>query len=133
MRVQLPLYLAGGDSVVQCWQFGQTIQGQGLHDCLRATYKLTSGGRVSSIRISPDCEQFSSLEQGGALCLWRFHSGSEMQLPFSRLQCHSKRGADLCFVDNSVVLATAGYSQGSGRSAGTAERARPLPPPPTCM
>ena len=111
---KLPLYLAGGDSVVQCWQFGQTIQGQGLHDHLRAQYKLASGGRVASIRISPDCEQFSSLDQGGSLCLWRFHSGSDMPLPFTRLQCHSRRGADLCFVNSSVVLATVGLSHANG-------------------
>lgn len=111
---KLPLYLAGGDSVVQCWQFGQTIQGQGLHDHLRAQYKLASGGSVASIRISPDCEQFSALDQGGSLCLWRFHSGSDMPLPFTRLQCHTRRGADLCFIDSSVVLATAGLSHPSG-------------------
>ena len=45
---KLPLYLAGGDSVVQCWQFGQTIQGQGLNDHLRAQYKLSSGGKVAA-------------------------------------------------------------------------------------
>ena len=68
---------------------------------------------MASLRISPDCEQFSSLDQGGALCIWRFHSGSDMPLPFTRLQCHTKRGADLCFVDSSVLLATAGLSQAS--------------------
>lgn len=36
-----------------------------------------------------------------------------MPLPFSRLQCHTKRGSDLCFVDSSVVLATSGLSHGS--------------------
>ena len=43
---KLPLYLAGGESVVQCWQFGQTIQGRGLHDHLRSQYKLPSGGKT---------------------------------------------------------------------------------------
>ena len=110
---KLPLYLAGGDSVVQCWQFGQSIQGQGLNDHLRAQYKLPAGGHVANIQISPDCEWFSSLDQAGYLSLWRFQSGSDMPLPFSRLQCHSKRGADLCFVDSSVVLATVGLSHGA--------------------
>ena len=110
---KLPLYLAGGDAVVQCWQFGQSIQGQGLHDHLRAQYKLPAGGHVANIQISPDCEWFSSLDQAGFLSLWRFQSGSDMPLPFSRLQCHSKRGADLCFVDSSVVLATVGQSGGA--------------------
>jgi WD40 repeat protein len=109
---QLPLYLAGGDSVVQCWQFGQTIQGQGLHDHLRAQYKLPAGGQVANIRISPECEQFCSIDQAGYLCLWRFQSGADMPLPFSRLQCHTRRGADLCFVNSSVVLATVGLSHG---------------------
>lgn len=60
-HTKLPLYLAGGDSVVQCWQFGQAFQGQGLHDHLRAQYKLPAGGRVANIRISPLCsEQFGS-------------------------------------------------------------------------
>ena len=110
---KLPLYLAGGDSVVQCWQFGQTIQGQGLHDTLRAQYKLPTGGKVANLRISPECEWFSSIDQGGYLCLWRFQSGSDMPLPFSRLLCHNKRGSDLCFVRSSVVLATVGASQGN--------------------
>lgn len=33
---RLPLYLAGGDGVVQCWQFGQTIQGRGFEHHLRS-------------------------------------------------------------------------------------------------
>ena len=40
---KLPLYLAGGDGVVQCWQFGHSIQGRGLQDHLRAQYRLPSG------------------------------------------------------------------------------------------
>jgi hypothetical protein len=92
---KLPLYLAGGDSVVQCWQFGQTIQGQGLRDHLRAQYKLLAGGRVASMRISPCGEQFASIDTSGFLSLWRFgsfQSGSDTTLPFSRLACHSRRG-----------------------------------------
>lgn len=67
---------------------------------------------MANIRISPDCEQFGCLDQAGYLCLWRFQSGSDMPLPFSRLQCHTKRGADLCFVDSTVVLATVGVGGG---------------------
>lgn len=37
-----------------------------------------------------------------------------MPLPFSRLQCHTRRGSDLCFVNSPVVLATAGLSHGHG-------------------
>jgi len=111
---QLPLYLAGGDSVVQCWQFGQSIQGQGLHDHMRAQYKLPAGGHVANMRICSICsEQFGSIDDDGFLSLWRFQSGADMPLPFSRLQCHTKRGSDLCFVDSSVVLATSGLSHGS--------------------
>ena len=40
---KLPLYLAGGDGIVQCWQFGHSIQGRGLQDHLRAQYRLPSG------------------------------------------------------------------------------------------
>ena len=40
-----------------------------------------------------------------------------MPLPFSRLQCHSRRGGDLCFVDSPVVLATVGLSQKAGQSS----------------
>jgi hypothetical protein len=39
----LPLYLAGGDGIVQCWQFGHSSQGRGLQDHLRAQYRLPSG------------------------------------------------------------------------------------------
>ena len=58
--------------MIQCWQFGQALQGQGLHDSLRAQYKLPTGGRVANLRISPDCEWFSALDEAGALCIWRF-------------------------------------------------------------
>ena len=62
-HTKLPLYLAGGDSIVQCWQFGQSYQGQGLNDHLRAQYKLPAGGRIANIRISPLCsEQFGSID-----------------------------------------------------------------------
>uniref|UniRef100_A0A7S4FD67 WD domain, G-beta repeat-containing protein n=1 Tax=Chrysotila carterae TaxID=13221 RepID=A0A7S4FD67_CHRCT len=116
---KLPLYLAGGDSVVQCWQFGQTIQGRGLQDHVRAQYRLPSGGSVSSLRFSPCGEQFGSVDLGGSLCLWRFQNGADMPLPFSRLQCHSKRASDLCFVGSSIVLATVGASgSGAVRSLG---------------
>ena len=110
---QLPLYLAGGDSVVQCWQFGQTIQGRGLHDHLRSQYKLPSGERVASLRISPCGEQFASIDASGFLSLWRFggfQSNTDMPLPFTRLQCHTRRGADLCFVGSSALLASVGQS-----------------------
>ena len=40
-----------------------------------------------------------------------------MPLPFSRLQCHTRRGSDLCFVNSSVVLATAGLSHGAAGSS----------------
>lgn len=112
-HTKLPLFLAGGDSVVQCWQFGQAYQGQGLNDHLRAQYKLPAGGRVANIRISPLCsEQFGSIDDQGFVSLWRFQSGGEMPLPFNRLQCHTRRGGDLCFVDSSVILASVGLSQG---------------------
>jgi len=110
-HTKLPLYLAGGDSVVQCWQFGQAYQGQALHDHLRAQYKLPAGGRVVNMRISPVCsEQFGSIDDDGFVSLWRFQSGGEMPLPFNRLQCHMKRGGDLCFVESSVLLASVGLS-----------------------
>jgi len=114
---KLPLYLAGGDSVVQCWQFGQTIQGRGLQDHMRAQYKLPSGGSVSSLCFSPCGEQFGSVDLGGSLCLWRFQSGVDMPLPFSRLRCHARKASGLCFVGSSVVLATVGSAgSGSGES-----------------
>lgn len=109
---QLPLYLAGGDSVVQCWQFGHSIQGRGLQDHLRAQYRLPSGGRAANLRFSPCGEQFGCIEERGSLCLWRFQSGTDVPLPFSRLQCHGRRGSDLCFVGNSVVVASVGLSAG---------------------
>ncbi|KAL3894995.1 MAG: hypothetical protein SGPRY_013645 [Prymnesium sp.] len=116
---QLPLYLAGGDSVVQCWQFGQTIQGRGLQDHLRTQYKLPSGDRVASMRVSPCGEQFASIDANGFLCLWRFagfQSGLDMPLPFTRLHCHSRRGADLCYIGSSVLLASVGHTSGASSS-----------------
>jgi len=117
---KLPLYLAGGDSVVQCWQFGQTIQGRGLHDHLRSQYKLPSNDRVTSLRISPCCEQFACIDATGHLCLWRFGgfpSGIDSP-PFCRLQCHARRGSDLCFVGSSALLATVGQSSQNSASLG---------------
>ena len=67
-HTRLPLFLAGGDSIVQCWQFGQAYQGHGLHDHLRAQYKLPAGGRVVNIHISPLCS-----EQFGSTCCRLFH------------------------------------------------------------
>jgi len=110
---KLPLYLTGGDSVVQCWQFGQTVQGRGLHDHLRSQYKLPAGDRVTSLRISPCGEQFASMDANGCMCLWRFSAvqrSDDMPLPFTRMPCHSRRGADLCFVGSSVLLASVGQS-----------------------
>lgn len=40
-----------------------------------------------------------------------------MPLPFNRLQCHTKRGGDLCFVDSSVIVASVGLSNGSDASS----------------
>lgn len=109
---KLPLYLAGGESIVQCWQFDQ---GQGLNDHLRAQYKLPAGGNVANIRISPLCsEQFATIDEEGFVSLWRFQSGGEMPLPYNRMQCHMKRGSDICFVDSSVILASVGLSPGVG-------------------
>jgi WD40 repeat protein len=108
---KLSLYLAGGESVVQCWSFGPCDQ----NDQLRAQYKLPAGGRVANIRISPLCsEQFASIDDEGFVSLWRFQSGGEMPLPYNRLQSHMKRGCDICYVDSSVILASVGLSSGSG-------------------
>lgn len=98
--------------MVQCWQFGHSIQGRGLQDHLRAQYRLPSGGHAANLKFSPCGEQFGCIEAGGSLCLWRFQSGADVPLPFSRLQCHGRKGADLCFVGSSVVLATVGASTG---------------------
>lgn len=98
--------------MVQCWQFGHSIQGRGLQDHLRAQYRLPSGGWAANLKFSPCGEQFGCIEAGGSLCLWRFQSGADVPLPFSRLQCHGRKGADLCFVGSSVVLATVGASAG---------------------
>ena len=68
--------------------------------------------RAAELKFSPCGEQFGCIEEGGSLCLWRFQSGTDVPLPFSRLQCHGKRGADLCFVGTSVVVATVGLSVG---------------------
>jgi len=68
--------------------------------------------RAAELKFSPCGEQFGCIEAGGLLCLWRFQSGTDVPLPFSRLQCHGKRGADLCFVGTSVVVATVGLSVG---------------------
>ena len=68
--------------------------------------------RAAELKFSPCGEQFGCIEAGGSLCLWRFQSGTDVPLPFSRLQCHGKRGADLCFVGTSVVVATVGQSVG---------------------
>ena len=75
---KLPLYLAGGDSVVQCWQFGQSIQGQGLNDHLRAQYKLPAGGHVLlpyfgvSVRVapSPGCDPQRARHAASELQPW---------------------------------------------------------------
>ena len=40
------------------------------------------------------------------------------RLPFTKLQCHTKRGADLCFVSSSVLLATVGLSYSGGGHGG---------------
>ena len=115
-RSQLPLYLAGGDSVVQCWQFGQTIQGQGLHDHLRNQYRLPAAGdRVASLRISPCGEQFSSIDTNGFLCLWRF-GGADMTMPFCKLDCQVRRGADLTYVGTSALLASVGLANANSSS-----------------
>ena len=98
--------------MVQCRQFGHAIQGRGLQDHLRAQYRLPSTGRAANLKFSPCGEQFGCIEAGGSLCLWRFQSGADVPLPFSRLQCHGRKGADLCFVGSSVVLATVGASAG---------------------
>ena len=68
--------------------------------------------RAAELKFSPCGEQFGCIEAAGSLCLWRFQSGTDVPLPFSRLQCHGKRGADLCFVGTSVVVATVGQSVG---------------------
>ena len=68
--------------------------------------------RAAELKFSPCGEQFGCIEAGGSLCLWRFQSGTDAPLPFSRLQCHGKCGADLCFVGTSVVVATVGQSVG---------------------
>ena len=68
--------------------------------------------RAAELKFSPCGEQFGCIEAGGSLCLWRFQSGTDVPLPFSRLQCHGKCGADLCFVGTSVVVATVGQSVG---------------------
>ena len=111
---KLPLYLAGGDGVVQCWQFGQTVQGQGLHDHMRAQYELGGGNTAANLCFSPCGEQFASLDLGGRLALWNFHSGLERALPLWQHQCHPRRGADLTFVDSSVLLASVGSPSSRG-------------------
>jgi len=117
---KLPLYLAGGDGIVQCWQFGQTLQGLGLHDHLRARYALakpftgsSSTACASNVRISPCSEQFACIDDKGRLGLWRLQGGraddNSAVSPFTSLQCYAGSGSDVCYVDSSVVLATAGH------------------------
>lgn len=114
---QLPLYLAGGDGIIQCWQFGQTLQGLGLHDHLRARYALPptpgAAAAAASVRVSPCSEQLACIDDRGRLGLWRMQggradAGGTASLPFASFQCHARAGTDVCYVDSSVVLATTG-------------------------
>ena len=98
---RLPLYLAGSDGVVQCWQFGQSVQGLGLHDHLRAQYALpvgtASGHHATSVRFSPCGELFGCIDTTGRVGLWRLGGARPDSLerapPYAQMRDRSVRGS----------------------------------------
>lgn len=101
-----PYYLSGSvDGGIRLWQFNvpQTL----------ATYREKSASRLSKLRFNWNGTKFAAADQNGSVQLWRFDANEDSTRAFASLPCHSRKAADIVFLNSGSVLACAGESNGN--------------------
>jgi WD40 repeat protein len=101
-----PYYLSGSvDGSVRLWQFNVP---QSL-----ATYREKTSTRLTKLHFNWNGTKFAAADQSGNVQLWRFDANEESTRPFVSLPCHSRRSADVVFLNSGSVVASAGESSGN--------------------
>eukprot|EP01122_Echinamoeba_exundans_P017752 TRINITY_DN970_c0_g2_i1.p1 TRINITY_DN970_c0_g2~~TRINITY_DN970_c0_g2_i1.p1 ORF type:complete len:2340 (+),score=198.18 TRINITY_DN970_c0_g2_i1:69-7088(+) len=101
-----PYYLSGSvDGSVRLWQFNVP---QSL-----ATYREKSTTRLTKLHFNWNGTKFAAADQSGNVQLWRFDANEDSTRPFVLLPCHTRRSADVVFLNSGSIIASAGESSGN--------------------